>query len=54
MIVLPLTNQQARQLMDMIDLAVKAGGLRTATAALSIATDLEQLLREDEQPNEES
>jgi hypothetical protein len=42
MIKLELTQEEANALANVIDLAIKAGGVRTATAAMPIFQKLEQ------------
>jgi hypothetical protein len=38
--VLELTKEEAQQLLELLDLATKAGGLQAASAALPIATKI--------------
>ena len=45
-VVLKLPAEQGKQLMDLLNIAVKAGGLGAAEAALPIATQLDKQLVE--------
>ena len=49
-----LTEEQAKNAMQLIDLAVKAGGLNAAALALPIARSIEdQLIAANKQENKE-
>lgn len=47
-----LTEEQAKLVMQCLDLAVKTGGLNAAAAILPVATAIEQQLTKAEQANE--
>lgn len=42
-----LTEEQAKNTMQLLDLAVKAGGLNASVLALPIAQEIEKQLNED-------
>ena len=42
-----LTEQQAKNVMQLLDLAVKAGGLNASVLALPIAQEIEKQLTEE-------
>jgi hypothetical protein len=46
MVVLELTKEEAQQLLELLDVATKAGGLQVAQAALPLAGKLVQASQE--------
>lgn len=47
MVNIELTNDEAQTLMNILDLAVKAGGLQVAQAALPLAVKIQETLTKD-------
>ena len=54
MIVLELTKEQAQQLLELLDIATKTGGLQTASAALPIAAKVLEAAQNAEKAGSES
>jgi len=52
MTTVPLTAEQARLVMQCLDLAVKTGGLNAAAQILPVATSIEKQLTEEAPANE--
>ncbi len=48
MIILELTKEQAQQLLDLLDLATKSGGLQVASVALPVAAKLLEAAKQAE------
>lgn len=46
--ILELSKEEAQQLLDLLDLATKAGGLQAAAAALPIASKIMQAVQNEQ------